>query len=176
MDLLRRRQHPSKWSAKRWKQLIRVCFTSDPDREDVKASVIVHWDLNLLPKDTVRLAQQEAAEEGEEWAGFRDHACFLFGFDDEDRVTIFMGGELAVCVRGMLQSRSLEEAAADAREWVGAGALELPFENIPGLYQAAFFEYVTGEESDIGPAMFMWALPPVGDVVPIRQFPPDVSG
>ena len=66
-------------------------------------------------------------------------------------------------------------AQTRAQEWVGSASLELPFENIPGIYQAAFFEFIYGRREEPHPTWFMWALPAEGEYVPIREFPPRVQ-
>jgi len=62
-------------------------------------------------------------------------------------------------------------AGSDAPVHRGEHGLVLPFQNISGLYQAAFFAYLTGREPEFTPLTFMWALPAVGDHVPVRKFP-----
>jgi hypothetical protein len=165
----------NEWSPSLIRQQIVQCFTTDPDDDEVRAVVVLHQDLDLLPKDTLKRAADEATASGEPFEGVPAYMAFAFGFDDEDRVEIFMGGNLTVVLRESAGFHSPQEAARYAAGWVGEGGRIMPFENIPGLYQSALMEFITDREYDIGPLIFAWTLPAAGAYVPVRQFPPKIS-
>jgi len=164
------------WSPGLIREQIVQCFTSDPDDADVRAVVVLHQDLELLPKDIEKQAAREATEMGEPYTGIPPYMGFAFGFDDDDRVGLFMDGDMTVVVREGRAFQTPTDAAAFAEDYCGPGTHVLPFENIPGLYQSAFMEFITGREYDMGPLTFAWTLPAVGDYVPMMQFPPKLTG
>lgn len=174
--MFRRRRPLNEWSPAQIRDQIVNCFTSEPDYDDVRAVVVLRQDEKLLPKDASAQAAAEAKQAGEVFDGIPPYMAFALAFDDEDRVDIFMGGTFTVAVREWAGFETPTEAAKYAAEWIGAGVQMFPFENIPGLYQAAFMEFVTGREYDMGALTFAWALPAVGEYVPMRVFPPKLDG
>jgi hypothetical protein len=173
--VFRRRRPIHEWTRQQLLDQVSACFTSDPDVEEVRAAVVLHQSLDLLPKDTEKKAEAEVAEAGEIFDGFKEYVTFMFAFAEEDRVEVFMEGNLAALVYQWEPSHSLDEAKNQGHEWVGSAGLGLPFENIPGIYQAAFFAFIYGRPEEPHPTWFMWALPAVGDYVPVREFPPRVQ-
>jgi hypothetical protein len=103
--------------------------------------------------------------------GFSEYVTLCFGFDDFDREAIFLDANNAVTVREWRSTPNLADATSYASEWIGEGLHQFPFENIPGLYQAAFFDVITGREHHVG-LTWLWCLPAIGDHVPVRRFPP----
>jgi hypothetical protein len=97
---------------------------------------------------------------------------FNFGFDNEDRTSLYGDHDRTVLVREVDVARDLPSAVASAQAWVGKAGEQFPFQNIPGVYQAAFVEFVTGNRVEMSETEFMWALPAEGDHVPFREFPP----
>ena len=173
--MFRRRRPLNEWSFDLIREQVVQCFTSDPDNDDVRAVVVFHQDLDLLPKNAEKQAAREATEAGEPFEGIPPYMAFACGFDDDDRVEIFMGGNMTVVVREWQGFQTVRDAARYAAHWVGEGGQPMPFENIPGLYQSAFMEFITGREYDMGMMTFAWTLPAVGDYVPMRQFPPKLD-
>lgn len=169
--MFKRRRELDQWPAAQLREHVVACFTTDPDADEVRAAVILHQDPALLPKDAPARARAEIEANGEEWKGFPEYVTFCFGFDDSDRVDIFMDGNNAVTVREWRSTPNLADASSHASEWIGEELHQFPFENIPGLYQAAFFQVITGHEHDVG-LTWMWCLPPMGDFAPVRRFPP----
>lgn len=151
MPLLRRRRPLNEWSFDLIRKHIVSCFTSDLDHDDVRAVVVLHQDESLLPKDAPKQAAAEADEAGEPFDGIPSYMAFAFGFNDDDRVELFMGGVMTTVVREWTGFNTPIEAARYAAGWCGEGAKVFDFENIPGLYQAAFMEFITGKEYDLGP-------------------------
>lgn len=170
-----RRRPISEWSHGQIRQQVVNCYTSDPDSDAVRAVVVLHQDERLLPRNSAKQAAMEAAEAGEEFHGLPPYLAFAMKLDDEDRADVLLGG-FSNAVQDYGGFASPREAAAFALEWIGPDATPFPFENIPGIYQAAFIEYVTGKPVEITPAIWMWALPATGDMVPVRQFPSRIDG
>jgi hypothetical protein len=173
--LLRRRRPLNEWSFDLIRKQIVSCFTSDPDDEHVRAVVVLHQDEALLPKDAPKLAAAEAGDAGEPFEGIPPYMAFAFGFNDDDRTEIFMGGDMTTVVREWAGFKTPTEAERYAAAWCGEGAKVFDFENIPGLYQAAFMEFITGKEYDLGPLTFAWTLPAVGDYGPCASSQRDLE-
>jgi hypothetical protein len=68
-------------------------------------------------------------------------------------------------------------AKACAQDWVGDGGIEVPLTYLPGIYQMAFIDYVTGQSQEAHETEFMWALPPTDGnaYLAFREFPPKVE-
>jgi hypothetical protein len=126
--------------------------------------------LEHLPKDASARAEAAAVERGEPFQRIPPYTAFCFGLEGPDSVDL-LSGDLALAMRESCGFDSPEAAAPYAAGWVGENGLLLPFDNIPGLYQAAFFEFITGRPTEYGPSTFVWMLPAVGEHVPVRKFP-----
>jgi hypothetical protein len=152
-----------------------ICLASDPDELEVRSAIVLHQDPRLLPPNALEPARAEAEESGEPFAGLPEFVVLTFAFSEDDRVALYMDGDRKCLVYGVEVADSLSDAERHAREWVGAGSVELPFRHLPGVYQAAFIEYVTGADLPPHESEFAWVLPTAGgegEHMPFREFPP----
>lgn len=137
-----------------------ACFTSDPDEYEVRAAAVLHLDPSLLPKDV-------------EAVGFN---VFGFAFDHDDRIGLYMEVDRTVLVKMHEGAETLDEAEELALGWCGDGSSKRPLRNIPGVYQVAYMQQITGNRELGGSGEFGWAIErgPKGYDV-IREFPPKVK-
>jgi hypothetical protein len=177
LPMLKRRRPLKDWPARQLVDHVETCFASNPDAFEVRASVVFYQELAQLPKDTATEAAEEAAAAGEAFDEFPEFVAFHFGFSEEDRVELYMDFDRTCLVRGVEAVTTLAVAKEEAADWVGEGAIELPFEFLPGVYQFAFIDYLTGQYHDAHETEFMWALPPSDGnaYIPFREFPPKVK-
>jgi hypothetical protein len=146
---------------------MQAVYHGDPDQRYVRAAIVLRY-------ATERLPREQAAEFGSDPM----FGTYKIDFDDEDRVEVYMGGDLGRLVREVENFEKVEDAAAAAIEWVGAKPSGVAFCYLPGLYQAAFFEAVTGVSRVWSGLQNHWAVP--GDqaeagAVPLRRYPPHVD-
>jgi hypothetical protein len=85
-----------------------------------------------------------------------------------------MDVDVEAVVHGAWREHDLDVARAIAAEWVHA-AEPMGFEYLPGVFQAAFVQFVTGIRQEPHETQFMWALPSDADYMPMREFPPKVD-
>jgi hypothetical protein len=128
------------------------CFCSHPDEIEVRSSVVLH--------------------DGEDPA--QPFGIVNLGFSDDDRPAIYMDGDLTALVYEVHRAPSVTSAEAMALEWI-ASAEKMDFRYLPGVYQAAYVEFVTGIPQEPHESHFAWALPPVNGMHPFCRFPPDVN-
>jgi hypothetical protein len=159
--MLKWRRDIADWPVKQIAKLTVACFTSDPDEYEVHAAAVLHLDPSLLPK-------------GVESDAFN---VFGFAFHDEDRTGLYMEGDPTVLVKMHEGAESLDEAEQLALGWCGEGSSKRPLHNIPGIYQVAYMQQITGNHQLGGSGEFGWAIergPKGYDVV--REFPPKLTG
>ena len=129
--MFRRRREINLWSNGLLREHVVACYASHPDRDDVRAVVVFHLDLDLLPKDATARAQAAAAQRGDAFEGIPLFTAFCFALEGPDQLDLLMG-DLALAMRERCGFDSAEEAAPYAFQWVGEDGLVLPFDNIPG--------------------------------------------
>jgi hypothetical protein len=128
------------------------CFISDPNNFDVRSSVVLHDGQD--PSQPIGVVN--------------------FGFSDDERQAVYMDGDLSVLVYQAQLAQDRPTAEAIALDWVGGGD-QVDFRYLPGVYQAAYVQFITGCVPEPNETQFAWALPPVGDMHMFRKFPPPVD-
>ena len=154
-----RRKRVDKWSPKRWLSQVKVCFVALIEAGGTKATVVVHMDPDLLPKDTEDLMRQECRDAGEPWEGFREYAVFCLECSPSNYAGYQMGDTVHGFMKDLYREVTIEAAAETSRAWIGPGAIETDLRHLPGLLQAAFITDITGKEADLNGAESVWLLP-----------------
>lgn len=158
--MFKRRRDITDWPVRQIASQTVACFTSDPDQFEVRAAVVLHLDPSLLPK-------------GVESVAFN---VFGFAFDHDDRVGLYMDVDPTVLVKMHEGAETLDEAEQLALGWCGDGASKRPLRNVPGVYQVAYMQRITGNRELGGSGEFGWVIEGGEkgyDVV--REFPPKVK-
>lgn len=158
--MFKRRRDITDWPVRQIAEHTVACFTTDPDEMDVRAAAVLHLDPSLLPKGVDSVA----------------YNAIGFAFEHDDRVGLYMDADPTVLVKSIQGAESLEEAKHLAIAWCGSTASERPLRNLPGVYQVAYMQRITGNDSLGGSGEFGWAIergPKGYDVV--REFPPKLN-
>jgi hypothetical protein len=172
---MRRRRKPSargllplaEWPLADFVEDMQAVYHGDPDQRYVRAAIVLRYAPERLPRE-------QAAEFGTDPL----YGTYKLDFDDDDRVEVFMDHNLGSLVREIENFANLEDAAAAAIKWIGPDSVGAAFCYLPGLYQAAFFEAVTGVSRAWNELQIQWAVPgdqAEADVVPVRFYPPPVD-
>jgi hypothetical protein len=150
------------------------CVSSNPEELEVRSALVLHQNLARLPENIEDLAMREAQEQGIAFDGFCEYVTYMFGFEHDDRVGLYMDYDRSCLVKGVVPIRTLEDAKREADRWVGDGSIITPFSSLPGVYQLSFVEYITGIEQESHPSEFCWAIDSDEStpMVITRRFPP----
>lgn len=184
MSLFRRkpkRLPPHEWSLSLIASRIVSAYVSDPEGADVRASVIFHLDPELVPEDMDERARREAEDDGSEYTGIVDwHVLALEFVEDEegaDRVALYMDHDPTALIRQRRGFETLDDARAEAQEWVGGSPEAVAFRSIPGVFQSAVITAIGCRDLEPHPADLMWAPDFESDAewVAVRKFPPPVN-
>ncbi len=155
--MFKRRKHVTEWSVGTIAKQTVACFTSDPDQLDVRAAVVLHLDPELLPRNVQSVA----------------YNMIGFAFNEDDRIGIFVEADPTCCAKWLQGADTLDEAKQLAAGWCGEGASERPLRNLPGIYQVAYMQRMTGDEDLGGAGQFGWAIARGSEGMDIcREFPP----
>jgi hypothetical protein len=167
-----KRSHLWEWPISQVLSQVRICYTTDPFEWEVRAAVVLHQDPALLPDGAASLAQGQAAESGEPFEGLAEYVVAKLAFAEKDRIHLYMDFDPVCLVYEADAVMTVAEADESARAWVGDSAVPMPFEHIPGIFQAQFVSFILQREVEGATEQFSWVLPPQGDVYPFREFPP----
>jgi hypothetical protein len=161
-----------------WEQVMRqtvYCVASDPWDLDARAAIVLHLDPELLPTGWLAAAAERAQGRGQDVPGGTPEYVVL-GFAYEagtDRSRLLMDGERSHLIYENAQTTSRKAASELAENWVGGKADERPFRELPGIYQAAFHDWITQRRGAIDHTTFTWIFPaPKPDYFTLREFPP----
>lgn len=154
-----KRKHVNRWSAKRWLRQVHCCFVAGPAEGGRRATIVVHMDPRLLPRNTEDLMRQECLEVGEPWEGFREFAVFCLECKPTDYAGYRMGDTVHEMMKDLYREVTIEAAAETSIEWIGTDPIRTDLRHIPGLFQAAFLADTTEKEPDLGGAEYLWVLP-----------------
>src|SRR5919106_561012 len=99
--MFQRRRPLHEWPPHELVDHVEASFASNPDVLEVRASIVFHQELARLPKDTAERAAAEAAAEGAPFEDFPEFVAFNFGFNEEDRVALYMEHDRTCLVRGV---------------------------------------------------------------------------
>ena len=148
------------------------CFTSDPNILGVRSAVVLHLDPELLPKGW--LEDAAARDQGEDLGGRPEYLVACFAFDESDRYRLVMDLDRQHLIYDRKPELSLNAAELMAREWIGGGVQEHVFTELPGIFQAAYHDWLTGRRGDVDMTTNIWAVPVSNtpDVFAVREFPP----
>jgi hypothetical protein len=158
--VFKRRRHVTEWSAGQIAEQTVACFTTDPDEYEVRAAVVLRLDPALLPKDVESVA----------------YNVLGFAFNEDDRVGLYVEVDPTILVKMQEGAETLDAAKQLALGWCGDGASERSLRNIPGVYQVAYMQRITGNRDLGGSGEFGWAIETGKkgyDVV--REFPPKLT-
>jgi hypothetical protein len=147
--MLRRRRELSDWP---WERVMRQtvsCFTTNADEVEVRAAIVLHLDPDLLPKGWVERAAAAARDRGQEVDGPPVYLVACCGFAESDRYRLFMDLDRQHLIYDRRPAHSLDAAALVAREWVGDNVQERVFRELPGVFQAAYHDWLTGRRWDV---------------------------
>jgi hypothetical protein len=75
-------------------------------------------------------------------------------------------------VRDVDTFADLVEAGLAGERWIGGAPTATTLRFLPGIYQAAFFEWITGVPRAWNELQLLWALDSGSDLVPTREYPP----
>ena len=129
------------------------------------ASAVLDVPDKLIPRREVR--EREVVLAGQRGGQLR-YFLHCFGFDEEDRVAIYMDGVYVDLVRDSDGFADLGDALDAARDWTQPDPIELDFEHLPGIYKWALFETVRGGSVPTSDAVDVWVRPDGG----VEWFPP----
>ena len=159
--MFKRRRDITEWPVRQIAKQTVACFTSDPDEWEVRAAVVLDLEPSLLPKDAESVA----------------YNAIGFAFEHDDRVSLYMDHDPPALVKSIQGAETLDEAKQLAAEWCGASASERPLRNIPGIYQVAYMQRITGNGDLGGSGEFGWAIERGAEGYDIvREFPPKLKG
>jgi hypothetical protein len=147
---LKRRQPQAKWTPAEVVGDIAAAYFGDADQYAVRASVIVRYAYDRLPKSVVA-----------QW--------------DDDRVALYMDHDKSAVIRDVVMAFDYDEAATAVIAWVGESGRDAELENLPGVYLSALIEAVTGVERFWNEFELSWWLPGDGAYAPYRKYPPPVN-
>ena len=169
---LKRGKPFEKWTPAEVAADVEAAFFGDFDHRYVRAAVVLRYAPQRLPKVDVEAWFAEAtAEHGER--GIPPYGVFTFDFDDGDRVALYVDHDPTVLIRDIDVKFDLPDAVAAARHWTGDKTTEAEFRNIPGVYQTALIEAITGTSRRWEGSLSMsWHLPGGGEYVVCRKYPP----
>jgi hypothetical protein len=167
--VFKRRRHVNRWPVSQLVRQVDCCVASDPEQREVHAVIVLHQDPDLLPKDAAKWAQEAAGDPREQLA---EYVMFGLFFEEIDREALYMDGDPACLVKMIDGLMNQGEARDAAREWVGPTAQELPFHQLPGIYQTAFVKHVVGYQADLDALEMAWYLPGGNGLSLVRDFPP----
>lgn len=159
-QMFKRRRDITEWPVRQIAKQTVACFTSDPDEYEVRAAVVLDLDPSLLPQGVESVA----------------YNAIGFSFEHEDRIGIYAEANPTVLVKSIQGAETLDDAKRLAAEWCGSSASERPLRNIPGVYQVAYMQRITGNADLGGSGEFGWAIERGKkgyDIV--REFPPKVK-
>jgi hypothetical protein len=165
------RQPQDKWTPAEVAADVETAFYADADQPYVRAVAILRYAYERLPKAVLKSWEADAATErpGREMPS---HGVFKFDLSDDDRFALDMDHDKSIVIRDVDVAFGLDEAGAIALAWVGEPHTQVHFENIPGLYQSALIEAVTGVERFWNEFEISWWLQGEGQYVPFRKYPP----
>ena len=169
---LKQRRPQHKWTPSEVASDVEAAFHGDTSETFVRAAAIVRYPYERMTKETVAQWEQDAAEDWPD-KGLPTHGAFLFDLDDDIKFSLFMDHDHTAPIDHVESRHSFEEARDAAREWIGEPCEEAAaFRFLPGLYQAALIEMVTGVERDWGLYWLGWEFPGDGPYIPYRSYPP----
>jgi len=161
----------AKWAPVEVLNDVEAAFFGDSEQRGVRAAAVLRYVYGRLPKREV--AKWEA--EVEDDRGLPSHGVFEFDFDEEDRFSLYMEHDKSVLIRNVERAFGIDGAVAAARAWVGEPCTETNMWNLPGIYQSALVEAVTGVERFWNEEELIWWLPGEGEARVVRKYPPPAN-
>ena len=172
---LKRRKPFERWTPADVAGDVETAFFGDFSQRYVRAAVVLRYAPERLPKaDAEAWLAEATADYGEN--GIPTYGVFAFDFNDADRAALYMDHDPTVLIRDIEVKFDLSEAVAAARQWTGDKTTEAEFQNIPGVYQTALIEAITGTSRLWeGSLSSSWHFPSDGRHVVCRKYPPPVG-
>ena len=141
------------WSVEDVFNAVRQCFCGELDDRHVRATASIHNAHDELPKADI--AEWQGLIEIHGYDTIPPISVFYFDFDDSDRFE-HDHGDPQTFLRGLEYVPDARTAQQSAKEWVGEAARECSFMHIPGAYQCAFYQVITGVIRDWGKLPGYW--------------------
>jgi len=175
MALFRRHKSFSAWTPAEIAGDVERAFVGDPEQTYLRSAVVLQSAPERLPAaDAKKWADEASAENG--GRGVPPYLIYKFDCADGDRERIYLEDEnLALLVREVDVAFELNAAVALAREWTGEKSMEAAkFAHIPGIYQAALIEAITGTRRSWESFLVGYWCWPEGDgqLALVRPYPP----
>jgi len=171
---LKRRQPQEKWTPIEVMTDVELAFYGDADQRYVRSAAVVRYAYERLPNETLK-AWKADAESEHPGRGMPSHGVFKFDFGEDDRFALYMEHDTSAVIREIEVAFDLDEASTAARGWVGESHTKCHFMNIPGVYQAALIEAVTGVARFWNEIEMSWWFPGDGPYVPFKKYPPPLN-
>jgi hypothetical protein len=150
---------------------VEAAFHGDADQRYVRAAAILRYAYERLPKAVLKSWEADAAAD-HPGRGMPSHGVFRFDLSDDDRFALDVEQDTSSVIRDVEVAFDLDEAGALAVAWIGKPYTQVHFENLPGVYQAALIEGVTGVERFWNEFQISWWLKGDGPYVLFRKYPP----
>jgi hypothetical protein len=151
---------------------VEAAFFGDADQRTVRAAAVMRYTYGRMKKSDIAEWEAEAAAESPPGT-LKSHAVFMFDFDDVDHIALYMDNESTVLIRAMQPVDGSDEGRTLALGWVGEPHTETDITHIPGVYQAAMIEFVTGVQRLWNQETLAWWLPGSdGPGLVYRKYPP----
>jgi hypothetical protein len=176
MALFRRHKSFSAWTPAEIAGDVERAFVGDPEQPYLRAAVVLRSAPERLPAaDAKKWADEASAENG--GRGVPPYLIYKFGCADGDRERMYLEGDnVALLVREVDVAFDLTAAVALAREWTGEKTMEAAkFAHIPGVYQAALIEALTGTRRSWESYLFSywcWPSEEGSQFAIVRPYPP----
>jgi hypothetical protein len=168
---LKRRQPQEKWTPAEVADDVEAACYGDADQPYVRAAAILRHAYERLPKAVLKSWEADAAAEYP-GRGMPSHGVFKFDLSDDDRFALDMEHDKSVVIRDVDVAFDRDEADAIAVAWVGEPHTRCHLQNIPGTYQSALIEAVTGVPRFWNEFEISWWLQGDGPAVVTRNYPP----
>jgi hypothetical protein len=168
---LKQRRSLDKWSPAEIAADVESAFHGDPQQQFVRAAVVVRYAYERMPKDTIAKWKKDAVEDYP-GKGLPTHGVFMFDLAEDRYFALHMDRDSSAVIDEVRAVHGLQEACEAAEAWVGEPCEEVSLMNVPGIYQSAMIEMVTGVERDWNEFRLSWWFPGDQQYVPYRQYPP----
>jgi len=169
MVLRRRRKHDG-WS---WDQILGqtvACFATSFWEHEARAAIILHVDPATAPAEWAQAQAEDRTSDG----SLKEYGVFCYAYSHKnDFIRVVMDGDRQATLHEIQWLVSLPDAEAFARQWLGDDAKRRPFEELPGLYQAAYHDRLTAQRWDADQTTNVWMESEDGvpDFLVVREFP-----
>ncbi len=179
MALFRTRKPVSAWTPAEIAGDVETAFVGDPNQTYLRAAVVLRSAPERLPRADAKKWADEASAEND-GRGIPPYLVYKFDYAEGDGFRMYLegppGDDVALLVREVAEAFDPSGATALAREWTGEKAMEAAkFAHIPGVYQAALIEAITGTRRSWESYLFSywcWPSEEGSQFAIVRPYPP----